>query len=152
MESASRTKMKLRLLNPDEGPQGKGPDGYQFVHENGFTNKAGSLSALIEVAREHRESNGLPIPPDFNAQVETQICMGLPDEKCVCYEGVRDTSCRYRGDFIRWVTCAACCGGKGVKGKVVTCELHGEATQFSKDLGVKSCATCMDRKPITSQG
>lgn len=141
--------MRLRLLNPAQGV----PDGYTYQHkETGYTNKGGSMYALLQECIIHRTGNNLPIPDDFAEQVEHQICMRLPESYSVPVSGIRDTSCQFRGEETRRVLCEQCCGGKGIHAKVLACSIHGECTQFSKDIGIKACWACTDRKPLTEEG
>lgn len=131
-----------RLLNPSQGPR----EGIPFVDPlTGWTSKGKTLPLLFAAAREHRESNALPIPDDFDLQIETQWCRQNPD-LCVSRDGLPiDLSCAHRGEQVRWEGCDTC---GGVRAKVMACALHGECSEFKYDVGVKRCGLCQDRKSL----
>lgn len=131
----------LRLLQPDNGPR----DGIPYTDpRTGWTSRGKTLTALYAAARLHRESNNIPIPDDFELQIETQWCMANPD-LCVGRDGLpSDTSCQYRGELLRWEGCSSC---GGVRAKIMACSKHGECTEFKHQIGsIRRCAVCPDRK------
>src|SRR6266404_1749644 len=59
------------------------PDGFKYVHpETGHATVAFDPYNWVEKAKEHRRANGLPIPDDFEQQMEDQLCGTLPPELC----------------------------------------------------------------------
>lgn len=128
-----------RLLNPNEIPK----NGFPYTDpDTGHTSRFLTLAGLIGVARLHREANGLPVPPDFDKIVETQICALAPDG-CVNLDGSpNDASCVYRGAELRQEGCDTC---GGVRAKIMACALHGECSLFKHDVGVQRCGDCKDR-------
>lgn len=131
-----------RFLDPHTGP----PGGWRYLDKDtGYTVKALTLAQLLRDAKTHRTSNGLTIPDDFDQQVETWLCRLMPPGLCIYLDGrgLGGSLCVHRGDFIRYVKCDTC--GGTIKGKVLACAVHEECTTFTKEIGVKQCATCPDR-------
>lgn len=128
-----------RLLEPDRAPR----DGFPYTDpDTGFTVRGKTIPALVAAATLHRNANGLKVPADFDLYVETQICELWPG-KGVRRDGTPpDTTCAHRGGFVRWEGCETC---GGVRAKIVACTLHGEATEFAHDVGVRRCGLCLDR-------
>lgn len=58
------------------------PGNYRFTHEDGVTTSANNKEEWLAVTRRHRERNGYPIPADFDAQAEDQLCRTLPAGWC----------------------------------------------------------------------
>lgn len=131
----------LRILDPNHAPR----DGHPYTDpDTGYVCKGKSIPALIEVVKKHRESNELPISDDIAWQVETALCKSLPPDECVFRDGTPpDLSCHHRGERLRVETCIAC--GGSIKAIIEFCGIHGECTQFKRDVGVKQCSTCPDR-------
>lgn len=64
-----------KLINPMAEP----PNGFTYVDDDtGYMTVGASLSSLIQIARDHRRANELPIPEDFAAQVEHHVCLENP--------------------------------------------------------------------------
>jgi hypothetical protein len=56
---------------------------FRFIHpETGHTSQAQTYQAWLQEAYQHRISNALPIPVDFPAQMEDQLCTTLPAGWC----------------------------------------------------------------------
>lgn len=128
-----------RLLDPSSSPR----DGFPFTDaDSGYVSYGKTMESLIATARLHREANGFPIAPDFALQVETQVCRMFPG-RCVNRDGsAQDLTCIHRGAEIRREGCSTC---GGVQAKIRACSIHGESTEFVKDVGVKRCGLCKDR-------
>lgn len=137
----------LRLLDPSHCSR----DGFPFkdpaTPESKFTARGKTLTALFKAARDYRTANDIAIPDDFEWQIETAICKGLPPGECVHRDGSPpDLSCAHRGEEIRREKCDSC--GGNVIAKILSCALHGECSLFKRAeqfVGVTLCATCPDR-------
>ena len=71
--------MSRLLKNKSVAP----PDGFRYVHpETGHETKAMDYWTFVEQAKEHRKANGLPVPYDFEAVAEDQLCQTIPPEYC----------------------------------------------------------------------
>lgn len=109
---------------------------------SGWVAKERALPLLFKTVRKHREANSFPVEDDLDFQVETQICQRNPG-LCVNRDGSPlDSSCIHRGELIRWEGCETC---GGVRAKIVACALHGECSEFKRDMGVRQCGLCPDR-------
>lgn len=71
-----------RLLNRSLGPPE--PKHFSFTHEETghTTGPCITYDDWVEKAKEHRKAMGLPIPPNFPAIMEDQLCQTLPPEWC----------------------------------------------------------------------
>lgn len=59
------------------------PGNYRYVDpDTGHTTEAIDHWTWLEKAKEHRVANNLPIPDDFFAQMQEQLCRTLPPELC----------------------------------------------------------------------
>lgn len=135
----------LRLLEPNSSPR----DGIPFKDPaTGFTSYGKTLQLLFANSRLHRTANDIPIPDDFDFQIETQWCK-LNPQLCIGRDGLPpDTSCLLRGEQVRWEGCGSC---GGVRAKIMACPIHGECSEFRYDVGVKQCALCADRKSAVDE-
>lgn len=75
---------------------------FRYTHlETGHVTVAPVYYDWIERARKHRTANNLPIPDDFEAQMEDQLCQSLPPEWCDRTGGQSWVSTRFGlDDFI----------------------------------------------------
>jgi hypothetical protein len=130
-----------RLLDPSHAPR----DGFPFVDpDTGYTSHGKTLDALFATARLHRQANALSVPPDFDLYIENQVCRMMPGRGVNRDGSEVDITCAHRGEgVIRLEGCATC---GGVQAKIRACALHGECTEFSKEVGVKRCGLCLDRQ------
>lgn len=129
-------------MNPSQTPAG----GWRYLDpDTGYTVKSAGRLQLFADARKHREANGLPIPDEFETLIETWLCRQAAPGVCVYLDGrgLGGSLCVHRGDVVRLVVCESC--GGTIKGKVNACAVHGEATTFTKEIGVRFCGTCPDR-------
>ncbi len=58
------------------------PTDFVYTHESGYTTRARTYYDFVEKAKEHRRANDLPIPLDFEAQLNEQLCGILPPTWC----------------------------------------------------------------------
>jgi len=64
------------------------PDGYRWrCRETGYTVRARTRWTWVKSAREHLESNSIPVPADLEEQMHDQLCGQLPPEYCERPEG-----------------------------------------------------------------
>ena len=69
----------LRLKTKTEIPPGE----YAYTDpDTGHTSKGGTFHECVLLARKHRQENNLPVPDDFEAQVEHFICARLSPQWC----------------------------------------------------------------------
>lgn len=128
-----------RLLDPSRAPR----DGFPFTDpDTGYTSHGKTLESLVATATLHRTANGLAMPDDFPAYVETQVCRMFPGRGVNVDGTPEDVSCQHRGIEIRRVGCVEC---GGVQAKIMACAIHGECTVFRHDVGVRRCGLCLDR-------
>ncbi len=129
----------FRLLDPSRAPR----EGHCYIDpDTAYVSFGKVLDVLIANAATHRRSNGLPVPDDFPAVVQTQICVRHPGD-CVSLDGSPpDLTCAHRGELVRYEGCESC---GGVRAKIMACAVHGEATLFKHDMGVHACALCRER-------
>lgn len=69
----------LTLINRSIVP----PGGFRYTQEeSGVTMHAPTFQALCEVVKNHRAANGYPISIDYEREIETQLCLRLPQGSC----------------------------------------------------------------------
>lgn len=69
----------LALKNRSIVPNG----GFRYTQkESGRTIHAPTFHALCEIVKNHRAANGYPISIDYEAEIETQLCLQLPKGEC----------------------------------------------------------------------
>ena len=84
------------------------PGGFRYTQpETGVAIHAYSWNGLLNKVREHRLGNGLPIPANWQTEVELQLCQTLESEghEALCFES--DS----HGSAVTQVTVRKCCGG-----------------------------------------
>lgn len=73
-----------RFYRPDDGV----PGGHRYRDfDTGFLVKGYDLPNLKKEAKKHRLANNLPIPENFEAMVETQLCEQMPPGRCYFVSG-----------------------------------------------------------------
>src|ERR1041385_306550 len=57
-------------------------DDFRYRHATGHTTTSKIYRIWVEDAKAHQRANGLPVPDDFQQQMEDQLCATIPPEYC----------------------------------------------------------------------
>lgn len=68
--------MMMALKDPSMEP----PGGFRFLCETGYDARGAGLAGVEKEATSHLQGNGLPVPDNFRAVIENQMCRRLADE------------------------------------------------------------------------
>lgn len=58
------------------------PGAFRFTHETGHTTRSSIYDDWVSRSKDHLRANNLPLPLDFEAQLNDQLCGVIPPEFC----------------------------------------------------------------------